>query len=114
MTFSHFFAERLGRPPYEYQERLAAMPIGNRAIHVPTGAGKTAAVVLAWLWRRRTGDAPRRLVYLLPMRTLVDQTYAAAKDWARDDAKVYKMLGGEVEEEWEKHPEEPAIVIGTI
>ena len=90
------------------------MPIGNRAIHIPTGAGKTAAVVLAWLWRLRTGDAPRRLVYLLPMRTLVDQTYAAAKDWAHEDAKVYKMLGGEVEEEWEKHPEEPAIVIGTM
>jgi CRISPR-associated endonuclease/helicase Cas3 len=39
--------------------------------------GKTAAVVLAWLWnrvQRPDSEWPRRLVYCLPMRTLVEQT----------------------------------------
>jgi CRISPR-associated endonuclease/helicase Cas3 len=114
MTFSQFFAERLGRHPYEYQSHLASGPIQDCAVHVPTGAGKTAAVVMAWLWRRRQGDAPTRLIYLLPMRALVEQTYSVAKRLAGAEAQVYKMLGGEVEEEWESFPEVPSIVIGTM
>ncbi len=51
-------------------------------LDIPTGCGKTAAVVLAWLWRRRFADeetkkgTPRRLVYCLPMRVLVEHTEA--------------------------------------
>ena len=58
MTFSQYFAERVGRQPYEYQERLAALPMQDLAIHVPTGAGKTAAVIMAWLWQLRHNGAP--------------------------------------------------------
>jgi len=114
MIFSQYFAERLGRQPYEYQERLAAVPMQDLAIHVPTGAGKTAAIIMAWLWRLRQSEAPRRLVYLLPMRALVTQTYQTAKSLAGPDAKVYQMLGGEMEEEWESHPEVASIIIGTM
>ena len=68
--------------PYPFQERLAAQPIVSRAMRVPTGAGKTAAVVLAWLHRLSEGhpDAPRRLVYCLPMRVLVEQTVKRARE----------------------------------
>jgi CRISPR-associated endonuclease/helicase Cas3 len=48
----------------------------SRLINIPTGLGKTAAVVLAWLWNRahlQNPDWPRRLVYCLPMRTLVER-----------------------------------------
>jgi hypothetical protein len=44
------------------------------------GLGKTAAAILAWLWRRREpppevrAQTPRRLVYCLPTRILVEQT----------------------------------------
>ncbi|MBY0504697.1 MAG: CRISPR-associated helicase Cas3' [Bryobacteraceae bacterium] len=114
MTFSQFFAERMGRQPYEYQTQLAEAPIQDLALHVPTGAGKTAAVILAWLWHLTRGDGPRRLVYLLPMRALVEQTYSVAKRLAGTQASVYRMLGGEAEEGWESFPEHPAIIIGTM
>ena len=46
----------------------------------PTGTGKTATAILGWLWRRKHGtptqrvEAGHRLVFCLPMRTLVEQT----------------------------------------
>ena len=78
-TFADFFETAVGFAPYGYQEVLANMPVASRAIHVPTGTGKTAAAVLAWLWnlRQHPSETPRRLVYCLPMRVLVEQTAAA-------------------------------------
>jgi hypothetical protein len=53
--FDRFFEAATGFRPYPYQRRLAAEPVESRLIHVPTGAGKTAAAVVGWLWRRRGG-----------------------------------------------------------
>src|SRR3546814_16412549 len=60
-------------------------------VNVPTGLGKTAAVTLAWLYKRgwRSGgrDAsadsrtPRRLIWCLPMRVLVEQTKENVEAW---------------------------------
>ncbi len=42
-----------GLPPFDYQRRLALdSECYSRLIEIPTGLGKTAAVVLAWLWNR--------------------------------------------------------------
>lgn len=73
-----------GHDPYPFQIRLALGEELPELIDIPTGLGKTDAVVLAWLWRRRFAGpekraaTPRRLVYCLPMRTLV------AVDFRRD------------------------------
>lgn len=56
----------------------------SRLIDVPTGCGKTAGAVLAWLWNSLvlgTQAWPRRLVYCMPMRTLVEQTEANVALW---------------------------------
>jgi CRISPR/Cas system-associated endonuclease/helicase Cas3 len=64
-----------GHDPYPFQTRLATGEKLPELIDIPTGLGKTDAVVLAWLWRRRFAGpderraTPRRLVYCLPMRT---------------------------------------------
>ena len=59
--FDSFFARAMGEPkyppyedhqPYAYQRRLALEP-WSEVLIAPTGLGKTAAVVLGWLWRRR-------------------------------------------------------------
>lgn len=163
-------ATQAGNTPYGYQCRLACGPHANpakletlttgtacesRLINIPTGLGKTAAVVLAWLWNRvglpsaisnhesqmRAPGTPwpRRLVYCLPMRTLVEQTRDEITRWLENlesqaaslglDATAIEQLqwlkthspvilmGGEENDaarrEWDIHPERPAIFIGT-
>jgi len=69
-----------GHEPFDYQRRLASGDSGtacrSQLTNVPTGLGKTAAFVLAWLWNRvqlQNPKWPRRLVYCWPMRTLTEQ-----------------------------------------
>lgn len=38
--------------PSGYQRRLAKCPCESRSLKIPTGLGKTAAAVLAWMWNR--------------------------------------------------------------
>ncbi|MBM4000558.1 MAG: hypothetical protein FJ297_13655 [Planctomycetes bacterium] len=88
-NFSSLFAHATEvAAPHDYQERLATQGKSeSRLLTVPTGLGKTAAAFLAWLWRRRFADesirrqTPRRLVYCLPMRVLVEQTFGEAVRW---------------------------------
>lgn len=70
--FCAFFTQATDNKPYPYQEKLACASIESRLIYIPTGCGKTAAAMLAWLWRRRFhsdssmhASARRRLVYCL-------------------------------------------------
>ena len=60
------------RQPDAWQIALAAGE-WPRVLIVPTGSGKTAAVTLGWAAHRlrNPGTTPRRLVWCLPMRTLV-------------------------------------------
>ena len=117
-AFRDFFRCATNNHPYPFQERLAARPIANCAMRVPTGAGKTAAVVLSWLHRLNQGhpDAPRRMAYCLPMRVLVEQTVEKAREWIsalKLPVGLATLMGGEVEEEWEICPERPYLIVGT-
>ena len=122
--FGAIFRKATSYAPYPYQQKLAESPIESRLISVPTGAGKTAAAILAWLYQRwiHPKKTPRRLVYCLPMRVLVEQTRDRAKEWtaklndagwADPNPAVHTVMGGEVEEDWELYPERPAILVGT-
>ena len=67
---------------------------------------------------------PRRLVYCLPMRALVEQVHDVTDSWiqrveeqfgrhGRRAPRLHKLLGGEVDNEWMRQPESDAILIGT-
>lgn len=130
LTFTDFFRKAAGPAPYPYQLRLAEGDWPD-LLHVPTGLGKTAAVVLTWLHKRRNlqdpdPDTPRRLVYCLPMRVLVEQTVTNIKHWLDShdlygnpgDGKVSVnvLMGGQHDlrkAEWADYPEEDAIIVGT-
>jgi CRISPR-associated endonuclease/helicase Cas3 len=124
--FERFFIGVTGHKPFDYQRRLAGSDSGttsrSQLINIPTGLGKTAAVVLAWLWNRvqlQNPKWPRRLVYCLPMRTLVEQTATNTREWLdnlklSDAVSIHVLMGGEeVDRDWDIHPERPAILIGT-
>ena len=131
MTYRDFFSAAMGggAEPFAYQQALADSAWPD-ALIAPTGLGKTAAVALAWLWKRVTvpGSVPRRLVYCLPMRTLADQTARNVTNWLQrlaslpgdgadrlpdPERDVHILMGGEDEPRWYEHPERPAILIGT-
>jgi len=135
--FATLFEAATGHGPYPYQHELATSgsECASRLISVPTGMGKTAAVTLAWLWNRvilGRDDWPRRLVYCLPMRTLVEQTRDEIARWLDNLVKLHPgnsdlawlathspvVLMGGVENdtarrEWDVYPEKSAILIGT-
>src|ERR1700751_3459178 len=160
LDFGQVFKEATGFVPFGYQCRLAcgkdadpnnpdslrsSSECASKLINIPTGLGKTAAVVLAWLWNRVLNSDesprtswPRRLVYCLPMRTLVEQTVAETTKWISElhkaeelglDATVKQelgwlmghspvlLMGGEELDEqrrvWDVYPEKPAVLIGT-
>lgn len=155
--FARVFETVTGFKPFDYQCRLAcgrdadlnkpgSLRTGSECesmlINIPTGLGKTAAVVLAWCWNRvikRYPDWPRRLVYCLPMRALVEQTVGETTKWISElhrkaeelglDAKAKEelgwairhspvvLMGGEELDEhhrvWDLYPEKSAVLIGT-
>lgn len=125
MDFIAFYKTATGYVPYPYQCRLAMEPWPD-LIDIPTGLGKTGAVALAWLYRRYKGDesAPTRLVWCLPMRTLVEQTRDVIGEWLEallplfNDAGqqlpiVEQLMGGAQGTAWTEFPENPAVLVGT-
>jgi CRISPR-associated endonuclease/helicase Cas3 len=145
-TFDVFFKKATTFDPFPYQRKIALDLSLPGIINVPTGIGKTAAVVLAWIWRRRFAEqdirnaTPRRLVYCLPVRVLVEQTRNNVISWlsnvdllggkvdggdvrdiqkyepswdAPDKIVVTTLMGGEDKDEWDRYPERDAIIIGT-
>ncbi|MDP8244756.1 MAG: CRISPR-associated helicase Cas3' [Candidatus Hinthialibacter antarcticus] len=121
-TFKQIFQQATSLEPFPFQAKFAeTLP---SLVRVPTGLGKTAAVVLGWLWRRRFAQdevrnaTPRRLVYCLPMRVLVEQTRDCVSGWIQklgleNEIDVHVLMGGEDKKDWDLHPEREAVFIGT-
>src|SRR5205823_6297375 len=111
--FNLVFGQSPDHAPFAYQRRVALDAEMPALINAPTGAGKTAAILGAWLWRRlhNPHSVGRRLVYCLPMRTLVEQTWDVAKKAIaqleqagvieKDRFKVRVLMGGDVDNDWE-------------
>ncbi len=118
--YSSFFQQSTGNLPFPYQQTLAQTAWPD-FLEIPTGLGKTAAILLAWLYKRQVAQdssTPRRLVYCLPMRVLVEQTQASIDCWLnrlnlQDRVNVHILMGGEDGQSWVMQPEKDAILIGT-
>lgn len=129
-AFVSFFGRATGGlAPHEYQRRIAAGQALPALIEIPPGYGKTAAIVLAWLWRRRFHPdqkvrpmTPRRLVYALPQRALTDQVAREIEQWlanlaiAESDLSLHVIMGGRARfaSQWRTVPERDSILVGTI
>jgi len=100
------------------------------ALDVPTGLGKTAVMAI-WLVARAAGaSVPRRLVYVVDRRAVVDQATTEAerlRGWVARSQGVQKALGLESplpistlrgqhvdNRQWLVDPSAPAILVGTV
>src|SRR4051794_7925578 len=76
-AFENFFENMTGNPPFPWQRALFEQLVAGEfpaACNLPTGLGKTAIIPI-WLLAlaESPGVVPRRLVYVVNRRTVVDQ-----------------------------------------
>lgn len=102
------------------------------SLDIPTGLGKTG-VMAVWLVARSQGaPVPRRLIYIVDRRAVVDQATQEAERLARlveDDRNLRSRLGLSQNQrlpistlrgqhvdnrEWLEDPSLPAIIVGTV
>lgn len=118
-----------GMQPHGWQTELAARSsCANLMLRIVTGFGKTFGALGAWAWHRvvQNNDAwPRRLVWCLPMRVLVEQTEQEVRTalarmdllWEGGDhvgkTGVHLLMGGADNGQWHLYPEQCAVLIGT-
>ncbi|PYU67627.1 MAG: type I-U CRISPR-associated helicase/endonuclease Cas3 [Acidobacteria bacterium] len=143
--FAPLFEALTGHHPYPWQQRLFDLLLLGEIpadIGLPTGSGKTSIMVV-WLIAVTAGaPVPRRLVWVVDRRVVVDQATTEAEQLAiriseasaspalRDfrDAVggvsltasegelAISTLRGEKEDNraWSKDPSRPAIIVGTV
>jgi CRISPR-associated endonuclease/helicase Cas3 len=142
--FRENFQVLTGHKPYPWQERLYSdwllqgkTPPG---LGLPTGTGKTHLMALWLLALARGARLPRRLIWVVDRRAVVDQATREAEKLRRalGSANLHDVttgllnlsisdqdprmplaistLRGEYEDnrEWSKDPSRPAIVVGTV
>lgn len=138
IDFVSAFKALTGHAPFRWQERLFDRFVAGDlpgAIDLPTGLGKTSVMAIWLLARARNPELPRRLVYIVDRRTVVDQATAEAKKISdalaerSELAELCSKLGLSIDErlplstlrgqfadnrEWLQDPSLPAIIVGTI
>jgi CRISPR-associated endonuclease/helicase Cas3 len=140
-NFAKDFEDLTGHSPFPWQEALYTYLVADRlppACNIPTGLGKTN-VIAVWLLAlaAKPESIPRRLVYVVNRRTVVDQTTDEVARLRSNLAKVpaveaglrrlcsvpsdqptlaISTLRGQFADnrEWSADPSRPAIICGTV
>jgi CRISPR-associated endonuclease/helicase Cas3 len=121
--FTSWYEQRHGYPPFPWQAALAVRVAAGdwpEALTPPTGSGKTA-VIDVWMWARLQGHpVPRRLVYVIDRRLVVDgvtayaSAFAASLDAEQRPAIVTMRGGMAIDDVWLSDPLRPAIIVSTV
>ena len=133
-VFDREFATLMGAKPFLWQRRLfERFAKGDlpAALDLPTGLGKTSVIAIWLIARAHGAKLPRRLIYVVDRRAVVDQATAEAERLrsclnSRPDLKTALGLGDRSlpistlrgqfvdNRDWLADPVTPAIVIGTV
>jgi CRISPR-associated endonuclease/helicase Cas3 len=141
MTFDDDFKLLTDNPPFPWQRALYERFVANdfpKACDLPTGLGKTSVIALWLLALAKNPKLPRRLVYVVNRRTVVDQSTAEAERLrsrllepaarhlhdaldalatvAAKHPLAISTLRGEFADNgaWRRDPSRPAIIVGTV
>lgn len=134
-SFRQLFRDLAGNAdPFPWQEELFQRFLAGsveRSLDIPTGLGKTA-VMAVWLLARAAGALiPRRLVYVVDRRAVVDQATEVASALRAGVERhpalsaglnlngrplpISTLRGQHVDNrQWLEDPSVPAVVVGTI
>lgn len=147
VTFREFFESAWGRAPFAWQERLAARVADQGwpdVLDLPTGVGKTAAIDVA-VWHlavTAAGVAPRRILFVVDRRIVVDAAFERADALATrlrdalpasplgivaarlrdlagvpgvDPLQAARLRGGVPREpDWAGAPTQPVVAVSTV
>lgn len=133
--FKQYFKDLSGFPPLRWQQRLFQRFVENRlpdSLDLPTGLGKTSVMQLWLLARAFNPTLPKRLIYVVDRRVVVDQATQVAEDMLKKlqqrpdfaellgldkpgDLAISTLRGQFVDNrQWLADPTKPAIIVGTI
>jgi CRISPR-associated endonuclease/helicase Cas3 len=151
LEFDTAFTALTGNAPFPWQRALYERFVSDRSDNIPascnlpTGLGKTS-VIAVWLiaLANHPGRMPRRLVYVVNRRTVVDQTTNEVEQYARllghgraplvtvliDLSETLRGLSADAtgkplaistlrgqfadNREWSADPSRPAVICGTV
>ena len=127
MAFDDDFTLLTGNPPFPWQRALYGRFVASdfpKACDLPTGLGKTSVIALWLLALTKNPKLPRRLVYVVNRRTVVDQSTAEAERLrnqllepvAAKHPLAISTLRGEFADNgaWRRDPSRPSIIVGTV
>ncbi len=122
MSFDDAFRKLTGDDPFPWQTELFhLMSQGPEAIpkrcDIPTGLGKTSVIAIWLLARRVNRSLPRRLVYVVNRRTVVDQTTNEVQKYKQHyPTLAISTLRGQYADnrEWSADPSREAVICGTV
>jgi CRISPR-associated endonuclease/helicase Cas3 len=119
--FERDFEQLTGHSPFPWQVDLFQHFIAGRvpeACDIPTGLGKTSVIAIWLLARERNLALPRRLVYVVNRRTVVDQTTSEVERLASTytGELAVSTLRGQLADnrEWSADPSRQAVICGTV
>ncbi|HTT12886.1 MAG TPA: type I-U CRISPR-associated helicase/endonuclease Cas3, partial [Burkholderiaceae bacterium] len=141
MAFDDDFTLLVGNAPFPWQRALYERFVASdfpKACDLPTGLGKTSVIALWLLALVQNSRLPRRLVYVVNRRTVVDQSTVEAErlraELLKPEAQrlrealvalgavsakhplAISTLRGEFADnaEWRRDPSRPSIIVGTV
>lgn len=141
MTFDDDFTLLTGNSPFPWQRALYERFVAGdfpKDCDLPTGLGKTSVIALWLLALAKNSTIPRRLVYVVNRRTVVDQSTAEAErlrnQLLEPEARhlhdvldalaavpskyplAISTLRGEFADNgtWRRDPSRPTIIVGTV
>ena len=131
LRFEEAFRALTGNDPFPWQRAMYRRIVAGdppKSCQIPTGLGKTS-VMAVWLLALAENPAsvPRRLVYVVNRRTVVDQLTREAEKLRKNLNRVPTLgerfgslaistLRGQFQDnrEWSADPARPAIIVGTV
>jgi CRISPR-associated endonuclease/helicase Cas3 len=122
--YKSFYEFVTGFPPYDYQIKAAEILLGgkNVILFVPTGAGKTWASIMPFLFSKQNNriDFPQKMIYSLPLRTLANSIHSDIRTTLNEDnfkksySKLYKLISIQTGEYSDDPYFEKEIIFSTI